>query len=231
MNELIVSHSTDVAYPYGQSSQQKTITSLELREIINQCREAAGEQPIRLNKFNEKIDDELDGDHYTKSVVQNPNNTESVVYNLTLDQCTLVGMRESKAVRRNVLEVLKRKQSGIPETYADALQLAADQAKQLALAAPKVAYFDQVADRSNLMNATQVAQKFGMSAVVMNRHLDKLGVYNQTVKRSRVFSTWFEQKGYGELKQTESGYPQAMFTTAGEQWIFQKFVSEGIING
>lgn len=103
--------------------------------------------------------------------------------------------------------------------------------EKLELQAPKVAYFDQVADRCNLMNATQVSQKFGMSAVVMNRHLDKLGVYNQTVKRSRVFSTWFEQKGYGELKQTESGYPQAMFTTAGEQWIFQKFVSEGIING
>lgn len=231
MNELIVSHSTGVAYPYGQSSQQKTITSPELREIINQCRKSAGEAEVRTNDFNSRIEDELDGDYYETFVVNNPNGTKSKAFNLTLDQCTLVGMRESKAVRRSVLDVLKRKQSGIPETYADALQLAADQAKQLALAAPKVAYFDQVADRSNLMNATQVAQKFGMSAVVMNRHLDKLGVYNQTVKRSRVFSTWFEQKGYGELKQTESGYPQAMFTNAGEQWIFQKFVSEGIING
>lgn len=217
--------------PILSQNDQKTMSSADLLEVINTARTNFNEKPVRLNDFNNRIQDELDGDHYESFVVQNTNGTSSQYYKLTLDQCTLVGMRESKGVRRNVLEILKRKQSGVPETYADALQLAADQAKQLALAAPKIAYFDQVADRTNLMNATQVAQKFGMSAVVMNRHLDKLGVYNQTVKRSRVFNTWFEQKAFGELKQTESGFPQAMFTNAGEQWVFQQFVSEGIIDG
>jgi len=117
----------------------------------------------------------------------------------------------------------------IPTTLSEALQLAADQAKQLELAAPKVQYFDTVADRKNLLNATQVGQKFGMSAIVLNKTLEKFKVYNQSVKRSRVFQQWFIDKGFGELKQTESGHPQSMFTTTGEQWIHEQFVSEGVI--
>ncbi|WP_046205846.1 Rha family transcriptional regulator [Acinetobacter radioresistens] len=116
----------------------------------------------------------------------------------------------------------------LPQSFAEALQLAADQAKQLELAAPKVQYFDTVVERSNLLNATQVAQKVGMSAVCMNKLLDELGVYNRCIKRSRVFQQWFIDQGLGELKQTEAGYPQAMFTTKGEAWVIQKFVSEGV---
>lgn len=117
----------------------------------------------------------------------------------------------------------------LPQTFAEALQLAADQARQLELAAPKVKYFDQVADRKNLLNATQVGQKFGMSAIVLNRLLEKLNVYNLAIKRGRVFQQWFVDKGLGELKQTEAGHPQAMFTNLGEQWVYEKFVSEGVI--
>lgn len=101
--------------------------------------------------------------------------------------------------------------------------------QQLELAAPKVQYFDSVADRKNLLNATQVGQKFGMSAKVLNKTLEDFKVYNKAIKRSRVFQQWFIDRGFGELKQTESGHPQAMFTTIGEQWIHEQFVSEGVI--
>jgi hypothetical protein len=85
------------------ATESKTMTSKELLDLINSARQELGEQPLRLNKFNEKIEDELEGDYYTKSVVQNMNNTESVIYDLTPDQCTLLSMRESKSVRRTVL--------------------------------------------------------------------------------------------------------------------------------
>ena len=117
----------------------------------------------------------------------------------------------------------------IPKTYGEALQLCADQAKQLELAAPKVEYFDKVADRTTLLNATQVGQKVGMSAIKMNLRLSELGVYNKAIKRSRVFQQWFIEQGLGELKQTETGHSQAMFTTKGEQWIIEKFISEGLV--
>lgn len=101
--------------------------------------------------------------------------------------------------------------------------------EQIAIAAPKVDYYEKVVERDHLLNASQVGQKVSMSAVIMNRHLDGFGVYNAAVKRSRVFQQWFIDKGYGELKQTDSGYPQAMFTLKGEAWIVQKFISEGLV--
>lgn len=124
----------------------------------------------------------------------------------------------------------------IPTTLHEALRLAADQSEalslaneQIALAAPKVDYYEKVVVRDHLLNATQVAQKVGMSAMQMNRCLDGLKVYNKTVKRSRAFQVWFMDNGYGEVKQTEAGFPQPMFTLAGEAWIIQKFTSEGLI--
>lgn len=97
----------------------------------------------------------------------------------------------------------------------------------LALAAPKVQFFDKVVERATLMTATQVGQKLGMSAVALNKHLDELDVYSKNIKRARVFKQWFVGKGYGELKQTEMGHSQPLFTTAGEAWIIERMVSEG----
>src|SRR5690606_32161286 len=57
----------------------------------------------------------------------------------------------------------------IPQSFADALQLAADQARQLELAKPKISHYDNVVERAGLLNATQVAQKVRLSAVAMNK--------------------------------------------------------------
>ena len=102
------------------------------------------------------------------------------------------------------------------------------QAQQLALAAPKVNFFDKVVERTTLMTATQVAQKLGMSAIKLNKHLDELDVYSLNVKRARTFKQWVLDKGFGQLKQTELGYSQPLFTTAGEAWIVERLTSEGV---
>lgn len=117
----------------------------------------------------------------------------------------------------------------IPQTFSEAMQLAADQAKQLEEQAPKVRYFDKVSKNETHMNATQVGQKFKMSATILNRHLTEHGIYNKSIKRSKVFTQWFIDKEYGEMKQTELGYSQAVFTTKGEQFIAELLTSEGII--
>lgn len=100
---------------------------------------------------------------------------------------------------------------------------------KLAIAAPKVQFFDKVVERDTLMSATQVAQKLGLSAVALNKHLDELDVYSKNIKRARVFKQWFVDKGYGELKQTELGYSQPLFTTSGEAWVVERLTSEGVV--
>ena len=212
---------------------QPTMSSIELLALINQARAAFNEPEVRRNQFNARVEDELEGTHYKKTVVTNENGTESIVFELTQDQCMLVSMRESKAVRRWVLDKLKA--MGVPQTMAQALRLAADQAEkieqqqaQLALAAPKVNFFDKVVERTTLMTATQVAQKLGMSAIKLNKLLDELDVYSLNVKRARIFKQWVIDKGLGELKQTELGYSQPLFTTSGEAWIVERLTSEGV---
>ena len=155
-------------------------------------------------------------------------------YDLDRDttECLLTGY--SSVLRMKVIKrwkELEAKQAPtLPQTFAEALQLAADQAKQLELAAPKVAFVENLVDRNVLMTATQVAQKHKMSAVKLNRFLDELGgVYNKTVKRSRAFTQTFVDKGYGEMKQTELGHSQALFTPAGEVWINEQLISEGVV--
>lgn len=123
---------------------------------------------------------------------------------------------------------LENAQAKLPQSFAEALQLAADQARKIELDKPKVDYYEKIVVRDTLLNATQVAQKIRMSAMAMNKLLDSLNVYSRGVKRARVFQQWFIEKGFGELKQTELGFSQPMFTTKGEAWVIEKLVSEGV---
>lgn len=116
----------------------------------------------------------------------------------------------------------------IPQSFAEALQLAANQALQIEQDAPKVAHYDKVVDRHTLLTATQVGQKIHMSAVKLNRTLDELGVYNQAHKRGRAFRQWFIDKELGEMKQTDMGHSQALFSLKGEAWVIERLASESV---
>ena len=219
---------------FNLSVQNKALTMSSydfLNEVINPARMSAGERPVENRKFVARVEDELDDLGAGKTFPRFGNSVK--YYDLNMEQMTLVGMRESKAVRRSVLETLKRfaKQNSpqLPQTFAEALMLAAKQQELIEAQAPKVRHFDLVVEKNHLLNATQVAGKLNMSAVKLNKVLDDLGVYNKTVQRGRVFKQGFINRGYGEMKQTETGHAQAMFTTKGEAWIIQKLTSEGIV--
>ena len=130
----------------------------------------------------------------------------------------------------NTFDALTNHRQQLPQSFAEALQLAADQAKKIELDKPKVDYYEKIVVRDTLLNATQVAQKIGLSAITMNKLLDSFKVYSHGVTRARVFQQWFVDKGFGERKQTDLGYSQPMFTLKGEAWVIEKLVSEGAIS-
>jgi len=215
---------------FGNSEQ--SMNSLEISELVQSRHDKVKQSIERL------VDRSVIAQPPTGSVVKTIKNRdyETEVYVFSgeqgkLDSITVVAQlcpEFTAAIVKRWYE-LENAQPKLPQTFAEALQLAADQARQLELAAPKVQYFDKVVDRSTLLNATQVAQKLGMSAVAMNKLLDDLDVYSRNVKRARVFKQWFIDAGYGELKQTELGFSQPMFTTKGEAWAIEKLVSEGAV--
>ena len=99
-------------------------------------------------------------------------------------------------------------------------------------AQPKINFYDKVGDSNNLLIASKIGQSFKtnpMSAVTLNKHLEKFDVYNMAIKSGRVFKQWFVDKGLGRMVQNDNGYPQAKFTTDGQQWITEMFTNEGII--
>lgn len=149
---------------------------------------------------------------------------------LTLTLVSGYNVKLRKVIVDKWIEIRNKPLHQIPQTLGEALQLAADQAKQLELQAPKVAFVDNCVERGQLMTATQVAQKHKMSAVKLNKFLlEHGGVYNKAIKRSKVFLTAFVIDGFGEMKQTELGYSQCLFTAKGEQWIHEKLINEGVI--
>jgi anti-repressor protein len=124
----------------------------------------------------------------------------------------------------------------IPQTYAAALleagrlalELEESQAK-LEVAAPKADVYDRIVDKNGLYNATQIAQKFGQSAIWLNKQLEDLDVYNRSVKRGRAFKQWFMDAGYGIMRETVTGHSQPMFFSHGEMWIVKRLAEEGLI--
>lgn len=210
-------------------SVEQTMSSRDLLDVINLARIESGEPEVRLNKFNEKIEDELEGDHYTFSVVQNLNNTESKIYQLTADQCMLLTMRESKKVRRTVLGKLKtlrpiENQKDIAVLAQPVFEAAFSYAKlfnlegnQALLAADKATArhtgfspmrFLQIElkneNQTINLTPTEVGKQLNpsLSAVATNRLLDALGY------QEKLGSAWVP---------TEKGKPYAVFLDTGKK--------------
>ena len=226
----------------------QTMSSKDLLEVINQVRESFGESKIRLNDFNNRIADELENDNYESFVVQNFNNTESIVYDLTIDQCMLIGMRESKGVRKNVLAVLKEKQKPFDITNpAHLLQAIEIQAKQnialtqeLSIAAPKAQALDVLSNSHGTETVDNCAHAMGIQPRKTLRpwmeknnwiHKDKDGQWR--AKSDRIMA--------GHLKEASrvitdtSGKPRhkvtVYVTPKGKALLTTRLIQAGIIKG
>ncbi|HDX3030142.1 TPA: hypothetical protein ROA51_004475 [Escherichia coli] len=81
-----------------------------LTTVINPARSEAGEAPVRNDQFLARVRDELDDCKTFATVLITPTGGGRQMESITLtgDQLLLVGMRESKAVRRKVLDYIRR---------------------------------------------------------------------------------------------------------------------------
>ena len=204
------------------SSSGATMTSVDLRDVINTARIEFGETRVRNDQLVSRIEDELCGELGVCKIIAHPQSgVEMRYYDLTIDQCMLVGMRESKYVRRKVLELLNKPTT--PQTFAEALQLAADQAKQLELAAPKVSAYDKLIESTHLKSVGDVAKSIGLrSAQALNKKLEAVRAYDGRCG-NRVWSGWFVEQGLGEMRTTDDGYSSNKMTAKGQAWALNLF--------
>lgn len=85
---------------------EKTINSQDLLVMVNDARRQCGESSIRNNVFIERIKDELEGETY-KIFVGQKNGAEIEIIDMLFKQALRVAARESKAVRRTLVDQLE----------------------------------------------------------------------------------------------------------------------------
>ncbi|MCU7583663.1 phage antirepressor KilAC domain-containing protein [Riemerella anatipestifer] len=145
---------------------------------------------------------------------EKPNGGRPLInYALTLDCAKEISMlqrsEKGKQARRYFIECEKKLRTGayaLPQTFAEALKLAAQQAERLELQqaelkkqAPKVAYYEEVLQSESTYNINQIAKELGMSAITLNKKLQDLKV------QYRQGGTWllyhkYQNKGYTKTK-------------------------------
>ncbi|EIK67184.1 putative phage regulatory protein [Pseudomonas synxantha BG33R] len=215
----------------------RTMSSIELREMINDARVLAGEPKVRNDHFLSRVEDELGDELEGVQKYFTPHHGNQVAtYDLTLDQCMLVGMRESKAVRRSVLKKLKgfegaRVIATLPDfsnpaaaarAWAEQFELQHQANQALAIAAPKAEFVDKYVESTGLKGFRQTAKLLGANEARFREFLlDKKIMY-------RMGGEWQAYSGHIHAGRfdvktgtSDSGHAfnQTKFTPKGVTWV------------
>ncbi|XSS65382.1 phage antirepressor KilAC domain-containing protein [Pseudomonas sp. B11] len=221
----------------NHDSVARTMSTIKLRDIINEARVDAGEPKVRNDQFLVRVEDELGSDLDGVQKYCTPlHGNQVATYDLTLDQCMLVGMRESKSVRRNVLEKLKsleapRVIATLPDfsnpaaaarAWAEQYELQQAASQALAIAAPKVEFVDKYVESTGLKGFRQTAKllranearfrEFLLDKKIMYRMGGEWQAYQQHIDAGR-----FEVKT--DTADNGHAFNQTKFTPKGVTWV------------
>ncbi|EJK0983025.1 phage antirepressor KilAC domain-containing protein, partial [Escherichia coli] len=224
-----------------------TIDSQTLLKMVNEARKLCGEPLVRNNKFIEKVVDELEGETYTKSVGRK-NGANIDIITMTFKQALRVAARESKAVRRSLIDKLEELQQAstaspaIPQTLPEALRLAAELAEQkmqleqqLVAAAPKVDFADRVSVANGILIGN-FAKVVGLKQNALFSWLRQNGILMAFGARKNVPRQQYINAGYFTVKEVvlddENGYQIRLtpkLTGKGQQWLTRKLLDAGVL--
>ncbi|HFU7537238.1 TPA: phage antirepressor KilAC domain-containing protein [Escherichia coli] len=231
-----------------------TIDSQTLLKMVNEARKLCSEKPVRNNDFIARVKDELEGETYEIFVGQK-NGAEIDIITMTYKQALRVAARESKAVRRSLIDKLEELQQAnsptpsIPQTLPEALRLAAELAEQkqlleqkthqlnqqLVAAAPKVDFADRVSAANGILIGN-FAKVVGLKQNALFSWLRQNGILMAFGARKNVPRQQYINAGYFTVKEVvlddENGYqirltPQ--LTGKGQQWLTRKLLDAGLL--
>lgn len=138
-------------------------------------------------------------------------------------------------------ELEKQTQSQVPQSFAEALQLAANQAKELeeknqalAIAAPKAEFADAIAGADKGVKLGQFAKAVGLGPVTIFRVLRELKIFMSRGDSYNLPYQDYVERGYFTVKQgTYETNSQtrishtALITGKGEIWLRKKLLETG----
>lgn len=198
----------------------KEITSLELVEQINVFRAEEGNRAVLqhsdlLKVIRDEFEEEIGIGQISETLYKHPQNgQEYPMFELTLSQAKQILVRESKFVRKAVIAYIERLENEIksmfkvPQTFAEALQLAADQAREIeenkkliAEQKPKAEYFDALVDRKLNINFRDTAKEIGVKEKDFIKFLlDRQYLYRDKKGQLKPIASYVD-KGLFEIKE------------------------------
>lgn len=200
-----------------------TMTSLELVDYINSQR-AEGEAELRHDHFMAKVPKVLSEEHAPKFrdmieiTVGNGAIRQSPIYRLPKREACLMAMSYSYELQARVFDRMTELEEhaaamaafNLPKTYSEAMRLAADEMEkrealqtQLALAAPKIAVHDRIADAEGSLSLREAANTLRVPERKFIQWLQQNDwVYRRAGHKSLLGYAEKVKAGYLFLKQT-----------------------------
>ncbi|ELB2104259.1 phage antirepressor KilAC domain-containing protein [Vibrio parahaemolyticus] len=222
----------------GLSTQtEMTMSSREIAELT-------GKRHDHVKRDIERMREELNPPNLGSSIFVH-NGNEYTQYHLNRDlTLTLVSGYSIKlrhAIIKRLEELEKQSQPQVPQTYADALLLAATQAKELeeknqalAIAAPKAEFADAIAGADKGVKLGQFAKTVGLGPVTIFRVLRELKIFMSRGDSYNLPYQDYVERGYFTVKQgTYETNSQtrishtALITGKGEIWLRKKLLETG----
>lgn len=191
------------------------MTSLQIAEVTGK----AHKDVMRAIRNMEPAWEKICGRKFALSSreVKQPNGgtRETSCYSLDKEECLYIATKFNDEARAKLIkrwkELEEKHHFQIPHSYSEALMLAANQAKQIEQQQaqiatiskantelgkkvtemlPKANYYDVIMESNATMTVTQIAQDYGMSAIMLNRKLEELKI------QRKVQGQWILYRDY-----------------------------------
>lgn len=212
----------------NQNKNDGVITLKEITDLINVQHSKAMLKVEQLSK-------EPSFGEVSKFDTFNLNNVKVETYLLTKKQAIAVGAKLNNSLLMKVIDRLeeleKQNQFKVPQTFHEALLLAADLEKQnqtLQIENKKQSQFiSNVVHSNNTYTATQVAKDFNISAKLFNKILLEAGVLFRN-NGTYALTSRYQNYGLTEIKETEPNQDDKTFlslrwTSKGKNWLKNNF--------
>ena len=168
-----------------------TMTSREIAELT-------GKAHKEVTRDIEKVlaQAEIDARSFAHTYQDGQNRIQKE-YRLPKRECDLVVSGYSVKYRLAIIDRWQELENNnekfvVPKTLPEALRLAADLADQLAIAAPKIAVYELLADRRSDVSTTILAKQLGITAIKLNKFLRDIGAKMMLIDAPKAgYEDWF----------------------------------------
>lgn len=168
---------------------------------------------------------------------------ESGLYSLILKSKLPNARKFKRWVTSEVLPTIRKTGSytNVPQSFAQALRLAADLEEKnqlleqkIAEYEPKISYLDMILSSTDTVATSQIAADYGMSAIALNKLLNELGVQHKVSGQWILYRKHMNQ-GYtkshtSEIPKADGGVKVVMntkWTQKGRIFIYNLLTAEG----